>query len=482
MASRGTMATSADVATRAATLTTVARPGRTRRGAMQAGLTFLLGTAATACGAATNSAGQGGTPATTGAAPTGRATAGPIWVLDHPLQLPVRKVLEQRLTDFEKAFPGAKVEYDGVVEPNDNTEKFAILVAAGTMPDVSATHTAFLTQYPHFSDLTPYLAKDKSVKADDYFPTIFNAFKVPVGGTPRQIGIPREVHATILYYAKNAVQAAGLQEPTKEWTHTQFVDFALKLTDWKEDAQQAKWAVQNMTNLGGASGGLALFWEFGAEFFSPDGKQCIIDQPAAREAFQYLADLVVRHHIAPSPAEQTASGLTGSQQGQFSTGRFRMYSSNQNTAPVGTNAVPFEWDLQALPQVPGKKRATRMAGNAYGIITAGKNKNPDLSWELVKHFVGEEGSRLQMQAGNFMSHKRAVERWPETRAPAKNGRVVFEIMENWARLENRPKGWDKAMVPINREWTKVQNGQQSIGEMISLAKPEAEGILRAEGN
>ncbi len=455
--------------------------GRTRRGVVQAGLTGLLGAAATACGAATNSGAPAG-PVPSGAAPpNGRPATGPLWVLDHPLQLPVRQALAQRIADFEKAFPGAKVEYDGVVEPNDNTEKFAILVAAGTMPDVSVTHTSFLTQYPHFADLTPYLAKDKTLKADDYFPTIFNAFKVPLGRTPRQIGIPREVHATILYYAKNAVQAAGLKEPAKDWTHTDFVDFALKLTDWKEDPQQARWAVQNMTSLGGASGGLPLFWEFGAEFFTLDGKQCIIDQPAAREALQYLADLVTRHHIAPSPAEQMASGLSGSQQAQFATGRYRMYASNQNTAPVGTNAVPFDWDLQALPQVSGKKRATRMAGNAYGIITAGKAKNPDLAWELVKYFVGEEGSRLQLQAGNFMSHKRAVERWPETRAPAKNGRVVFEIMESWARLENRPPGWDKAMAPINREWTRVQNGQQSIGEMINVAKPEAEGILRAEG-
>jgi ABC-type glycerol-3-phosphate transport system substrate-binding protein len=450
-----------------------------RRRVLAATAGGLAGAAAAACGAGQTqqpAASAGQTPA-----PTGRAAAGPMWVLDHPLQLPVRKALEQRVADFEKAFPGAKVEYDGVVEPNDNQEKFQILVAAGTMPDVSATHTAFLQQYSHFSDLSPYLAKDRTVKTEDYFPTIFSAFKVPVGGTQRQIGLPREVHATIMYYAKNAVQAAGLKDPTKDWTHTEFVEFALKLTDWKDDPQQAKWAIQNATNLGGASSGLAMFWEFGAEFFSADGKQCIIDQAAARDAFQYLVDLVRKHHIAPAPAEQAASGLTGSQQAQFATGRFRMYASNQNTAPVGTNAVPFEWELQAIPQVPGKKRATRMAGNAYGVITAGKNKNPDLAWELVKFFVGEEGSRLQVEAGNFMSHKKAVEKWPETRGPAKNGRVVFEVMESWARLENRPKGWDKAMAPINREWTKVQNGEQSIGEMINVAKPEAEAILRQEG-
>jgi ABC-type glycerol-3-phosphate transport system substrate-binding protein len=454
----------------------------------------MVGVVAAACGeaappasapsGAATSAPTKAPPAAPTTAPTAQpikaASAGPVWILDHPLQLPVRKALEARVAEFEKAFPGAKVEYEGVVEPNDNQEKFAILLAAGTMPDASATHTGFMQQWPHFVDLKPYLAKDSKVKADDYFATIFRAFDVQVGTGTRQIGIPREVHATVLYYAKNAVAEAGLKEPSKEWTHSEFVDWAIKLSDWKENPQEAKWAIQNATALSGASMGLPMFWEFGAEFFSPDGKTCIIDQEPARNAFQYLLDLVARHRITPSPAQLTASGLTGSQQAMFGTGRFRGYASNQNTAPVGTNAVSFDWDLQLLPQVPGNKRATRMAGNAYGVITNGKNKNPDLAWELVKYFVGEDGSTAQMQAGNFMANKKATEKWPETRAPAKNGKVVFEAMDSYARLEHRPKGWDKAMVVINREWTKVLNGDQSIGGMISVAKPEAEAILKTE--
>ncbi len=79
-----------------------------------------------------------------------------------------------------------------------------------------------------------------------------------------------------------------------------------------------------------------------------------------------------------------------------------------------------------------------------------------------------------------MSHKKAVEKWPDTRAPAKNGKLVFDVMESYARLENRPKGWDKAMVPINREWTRVQNGEQSVSEMVTVVKPEAEAILKQE--
>ncbi|MBU6287484.1 MAG: extracellular solute-binding protein [Chloroflexota bacterium] len=470
---------------------------RTRRTLLVAG---LLGAVGAACGEAapatnapsgaptTSATKAPATAPTVGAAPTAAptvapikaTTAGPIWILDHPLQLPVRKALEARVAEFEKAFPGAKVEYEGVVEPNDNQEKFAILLAAGTMPDASATHTGFMQQWPHFSDLKPYLAKDTKLKADDYFATIFKAFDVQVGTGTRQIGIPREVHATVLYYSRSAVTGAGLKEPSKDWTHQEFVDWALKLSEWKENPQEAKWAIHNATALGGAAMGLPIFWEFGAEFFSPDGKTCIIDQQPARDAFQYLSELVSKHHITPSPAELAASGLTGSQQAMFGTGRFRGYASNQNTAPVGTNAVSFDWDLQLLPQVPGKKRATRMAGNAYGIITNGKNKNPDLAWELVKSFVGDDGSTAQMQAGNFMANKKATEKWPETRAPAKNGKVVFEAMDGYARLEHRPKGWDKAMVVINREWTKVLNGEQSIGGMISIAKPEAEAILKTE--
>lgn len=47
-----------------------------------------------------------------------------------------------------------------------------------------------------------------------------------------------------------------------------------------------------------------------------------------------------------------------------------------------------------------------------------------------------------------------------------------------ARLEQtRLKGWSQGMAPINREWTAVLNGQRSIGEMIAIAKPEAEAAI-----
>jgi len=455
-----------------------------RRQLLTTGTVGMCGVVASACGAPAQQTAAPTTAARAQPTALSRPAGGKLYFLDHSLQKAVQDVTVKRLAAFEKEFPGTKIEHDDATP--DNSAKFPVLVAAGIFPDVSVTHTAFVDQYPFFVDLTPRLARDGQVKAADYFPTVLNAFKVPVNGTPRQIGLPREAHATILYYNRNAAVAAGAKEPTKDWTHLDFVEFGLKMRRWNNDPATATWGITNGTGLGGASSGLTTFWSHGAEFFSEDGKQCLIDKGEAREAFQYLLDLVVKHHIAPSPSEITASGLSGSVQAQFNTGRYATYACNQNCSPITSgDQMSFEWDFMAVPQVPGRKRGTRLAANAYGLLAQGQNKNPDLGWELVKYLVGEQGSSQLVQGSTlYMSHKKASDQWVTAvnrLGGAKNGKVVADVLETQARREQTLiKGWGKAMAPIHREWTAVQDGKQSIGEMISIAKAEAEAALKAE--
>jgi hypothetical protein len=97
----------------------------------------------------------------------------------------------------------------------------------------------------------------------------------------------------------------------------------------------------------------------------------------------------------------------------------------------------------------------------------------------MKYLVGEEGARRWIKAsGLMMAQKKAAEEWAKFRGPSKNSQVAFDILDNWARLEQtRLKGWSQGMAPINREWTAVLNGQRSLGEMIAVAKPEAEAAI-----
>ncbi|MBI3974263.1 MAG: extracellular solute-binding protein [Chloroflexi bacterium] len=460
------------------------RSGRvTRRAFIGTGAAAGSGIVLAAC------APGGGGPASSGGSGSAQPMAksvkgGTLYFLDHTLQQAVRDVVVKRIAEFEQKFPGTKIEHDDATP--DNSKKFPVLIAGGTFPDVSVTHTAFVDQYPSFMDITPYLARDKEVKIPDYFAAVLNAFKVPVNGTPRQLGVPREAHATILYYNRNAIQAVGLKEPTKDWTHQDFVEYGLKLREWTNDPATAKWAIFNGTGLGGASAGLATFWSFGADFFSEDGTKALIDQPQAREAFEYMRDLVIRHHIAPSADEHKASGLTGSSQALFNTGRYLMYACNQNCSPTTAGVeMGFSWDVMAVPQVPGRKRGTRLAANAYGLLTQGQNKNPDLGWEFIKYIVGEEGSKQLVQSATlYMSHKSAADTWVETmsrKGGVRNGKVVADVLDQWARREQTLlPGWGKAMAPIHREWDAVLNGKRSVGEMINVAKAEAEAALAAE--
>jgi ABC-type glycerol-3-phosphate transport system substrate-binding protein len=224
-----------------------------------------------------------------------------------------------------------------------------------------------------------------------------------------------------------------------------------------------------------------MYWQYGAEVFSTDGKQCLIDRVEARDAMQWLVDLIARHHVAPSPKEEADSGLPAFQPDKLTSGRVAMYVANVNTSPLRAagQGQGIDWDIQALPQVSGKRRYSRLASPAYGVVAKGQNQNPDLAWELVKFLVGEEGAKRWVEAsGVLMAHKKASEEWAKHRGPSRNSQVAFDILTSWARLEQiRLKGWAEATAPIAREWTAVQNGQRSIGEAIAIAKPEAEAAL-----
>ena len=414
-------------------------------------------------------------------------TGGPLWLLDQANagEPANRSMLERQFAEFEAAFPGAKIAFDPVSEAGASTEaKFNVLLAAGTLPDVVATHTAIANQPPHLVDLGPYLARDRTIKAADYFAPAFDAYRVPAGaagGAARQVAIPRETHVTLIYYNRDAFKAAGLPEPSRDWTLAQFVEVGLKLTRWTNDPASASWAIQGLTGVNGAQGGSGIYWQHGAEFFSADGRQCLIDRAEARQALQWLADLTARHHLAPSPAEELQSGMPAAQPDKLVSGRVAMYASNVNTSPLRAAAggQGLDWDIVPLPQGPGRARAARLAVPAYGLVAQGQNQNPDLGWELVKHLVGEEGAKRWIEAaGMLMAHKKASEEWARHRGPSRNSKVAFDVLEHWARLEQtRLPGWSQAMAPVVREWTAVQNGQRSLGEAITIARPEAEAAL-----
>ena len=106
------------------------------------------------------------------------------------------------------------------------------------------------------------------------------------------------------------------------------------------------------------------------------------------------------------------------------------------------------------------------------------NADPTSKHHIMRRFARTNDVLWIEAAGMLMAHEKASEEWARHRGPSRHSKVAFDVLEHWARLEQtRLPGWSQAMAPVVREWTAVQNGQRSLGEAVTIARPEAEAAL-----
>jgi multiple sugar transport system substrate-binding protein len=56
---------------------------------------------------------------------------------------------------------------------------------------------------------------------------------------------------------------------------------------------------------------LQFVYQWGGRMYSADGTRCVIDSPEAIAAVQFMADLIYRYKVSPSPVEETGMATTG---------------------------------------------------------------------------------------------------------------------------------------------------------------------------
>src|SRR5207245_3925234 len=136
------------------------------------------------------------------------------------------KRLTVQVAAVEATYPKIEVAYEPV--PQDFTTKLKAQMAAGTEPDVfyvELGEAAGFMQKKVLLDLRPYMAKT-STNASDFAGPLLGAFKQGDG----IYGIPKDFNTLALFYNKDMFKAAGVSEPTKDWTWQDLQTAAKKLT------------------------------------------------------------------------------------------------------------------------------------------------------------------------------------------------------------------------------------------------------------
>ena len=427
--------------------------GHTRRRALAAATTLAGTGALAACGQT-----QGGSAQNAGQGPTGQIT---FLSRDSGSDLEPYKQGTER---FNASQSRVKVTHE--LTTGNFEQKFQTLVAAGTVPDVSYMHSqnvpTFATQ-GFLSPLDSYARRDKTA-LDGLLPTAVDSYRFKNA----VYGVPDVATSLVMFVNRSLFTRAGVPTPAEKWTWSDFLSAAQKL----QHANQAEGAFGAVDYTGGFPR-FTVLWQNDADLLNKDRNAVTVDQPAAIEALQWIADLMHRHQVHPGPADlQGKSGEALFLEGKAAL--FPVISSRMGTVARGAQ---FEVEVVHLPQ--GKKRVTRTA--CGGTAMPKGSPNPDAGWALESFFATEEFQWLVSKAGGiiFPAHKRVTES-PELFAGGpfpRSPKVTVDAMA-YARTEAYTVGYQELVAAFTKEADTIWKGESSVRDAMTRAKATMEPILR----
>ena len=285
------------------------------------------------------------------------------------------------LKAFNAKYPQIKTEQ--LYTPQETGAKLDSLLSAGTPPDIFyvANGADVTTRAARGSlhELGPLARRDK-FETSDFFENALGLYQL----CGKQYAYPLDFPNQQLYYNIDLFEQAGVKAPPTTWTDTtwtfdRFLDSARRVT--KETGGGTQWGYLTAHNA------FRNWWVWvaanGGEMLDKDNKTCLLNEPAAVEAFQFLQDLVFKHRVMPDPKQYTEAGtnLNG-----FFNGRGAM-----STLPPWLGQVRRDmkqrWDVAPHPRGSNAKARWACAGGGTGLAlastqTGGKNVNE--AWELLK--------------------------------------------------------------------------------------------------
>lgn len=381
---------------------------------------------------------------------------------------PTVQEMHRRVLDlFEKKHPGVKVRLEAS-SWGAYWDKLQVQLATNTAPDVYWMSGAYFFNFVDagvFLNLTPFIHRD-AVCLDDYF------LEQELFGDRRHVyGLPKDMTSVVLYYNKNMFDELGMPYPDDSWDWVDFLHAATKLTRDKDgDGEIDQW-------------GTGAFMPWLEEYLAPvlfsnggsvlnEAKtKCLLDQPPAIEAVQFMVDLLRKHKVCVLP------GQTGSVGGDaFMTGQVAMMQNTSALIPEYSKVKTFRWAIAPIPKSPRTgKRVSSRTGLVH--VVNSRAKNPGVAWELVKFFSSEEAQRILAENKVFAPALKRAAYDVFAIPPPENVGEVLRAYDYGRELE-LTKNWLEVNDAVQRELEPAFLGTTSVAQACQAATRAVNRILR----
>lgn len=292
-----------------------------------------------------------------------------------------KKVNEDIIAEFEKDYPGTKVDLEFI--PDGYIQKIETMFVGGTAPDVIYGHPYYFANWASkglLMDLDARFELDSAYFMNDKFASqMYDSFK----WNGKHIATINGHDTFLLFYNKDMFDKAGVAYPNDDWTWDDFVAAGQKLTKLEGNDKQYGFTVASWPVFVNA-----FIYSFGGSMFDSmdHPTKVTFDNPNTVAALKFLQDLIFTYKIAPTVQDSQQLG------GSFDTGKVAMDITGMWAVVSRKNITDFKWDVANLPLVKGQPRKTAALYAGYAIYK--DTKNPDLAWEFAKYFQSDKAQRL----------------------------------------------------------------------------------------
>jgi multiple sugar transport system substrate-binding protein len=377
---------------------------------------------------------------------------------------------EQLVAAFEERHPAITVTLIHIPSQSDYRQRLGVDFAAGTPADVVLLNYRRYAAYAArgvLEPLGPYLEQSTLLDRADFYPESVEPF-VWEG---QLICIPQNLSSLVVYFNRDLFRAAGLSDPSPEWTWDDFLNVAKTLTrDTDGDGQIDQYGLGSEISIFRAA---PFIWQNGGELVDnlDAPSRLTLDSPPSREALAWFVDLQVRHKVVPDAVAEAAE----SSESRFQNGRLGMFLNSRRGVPTYRTIEGFDWDVAPLPQ--GEQKAGILHADAYCMPTASANK--DAVWTFIEFANAAEGQHIIAASGRTVPSLRAVAESPTFLNPGQkptNSQVFLDVIP-WIRTVPIMAGWAEIEELTAEELSRAFYGQASLDEVLRAAQERSEPLF-----
>jgi multiple sugar transport system substrate-binding protein len=357
---------------------------------------------------------------------------------------------------FEELNPGVKVQVEPYADGYD--KKLIAAFGAGSPPDVM-----YMWNYPkYYKSLMPLdemMARDaEEMNLADIPAGLINTTRI----NGEAYGMPAGFTTHVVFYNKDMFAAAGVEEPSENWTWAELREKAAKFRD-KENKVYG-YAVEAKPDPFDYE---QFFWSNGTSFIAEDGSAVdgYMNSVEAVEVLTMFADMAANEEAVVIGIGDNSSGSA-----LFKGEKLAMYQSAM-WSKSGIEAAGINYGVAKLPTFGEKPNHSSIGASAMSI--AKDTKNPELAWKFVKFFSSPEA--VKMRTNDLPIRTSVAEELNMTTDPV--FKPFFDMLAVSDRYSNaflKHENWGKIQANLERaiEATMIEKGnaKKHLDEAVARSK------------